>query len=645
MSPALAKPSDPPRSTSFRSDIEGLRGGAVVLVILYHTGLSFCRGGFVGVDVFFVLSGYLITGLILREIETTGRLDLFHFYARRVRRLLPASALVLITTSIAIVLLLSPVEQVDLARAARSTSAYASNLWFALEASNYFARGIEANPFLHTWSLAVEEQFYLLWPLVLLIGARRGGGRRRVFLIMAWLGIVSLLLSVYMTAHQRVWAFYAMPLRAWEFALGGLACMLPPRRLGARLGWIGMALIAAPAVLYSRNTPFPGLAALVPALGTGLVLASYEGAALGPARLLSKPIWQWVGKLSYSFYLWHWPILALGAALMPELGVMGRVGLALGSLIPAAIAFHAVEQPIRAHRRLAPRVGFTLAGALAVTVLTLSLSEFWRSRSIKETRKPGYARLIAAAHDDSDAVLNRCLANVGEAAPKECVFGARDAATTVVLFGDSHAAHWFPAVQRVAAERSWRVVTLLKAACSPSRVANYYRLVGSVEPECSQWRAETLRRIGEMHPALVLMAGYSGYRKADGQHAFSYSEWRDGTKATLASLAAANVPTALLLDNPVAAGDLPICLGRAMMHGSTSETACEAKLNGQIRAAERDAVRSFPRDSVIDLADQFCDGEFCGPIRHGMVVYRDSNHMTATFAASLASILGKRLRT
>lgn len=635
-------------AAGFRPDIEGLRAIAVLLVVLYHVGLSFCGGGYIGVDVFFVLSGYLISGLIVREIEMRGRLDLVHFYARRARRLLPASLLMVAVTSGAIALLLSPPEQVNLSSAARATAGYFSNMWFAGEASDYFGPRIETNPFLHTWSLAVEEQFYAVWPLLLFAVLGRGGKRRRLAWVMAGVGAASFAFAVYCTAKHPMWAFYAMPLRGWEFAIGGLAWMIPGKYLGAYwrwLGWLGFLMILGAAGEFSRGTKFPGVAAAVPALGTALVLAGNAAApASGLVILLRQRILQWLGRRSYSWYLWHWPFLALASALLPAVGIRGRVVMALLSLAVASLSFFLVEDPIRSNRRMAVRKQLSLALAAGLTLVFLSLTQLWHMRATREASLPVYAKLSAASTDGNILQSMDCFANAGDPEVRECSFGDRQSAVIVVLMGDSHAAHWFPAFERLARERSWRLVTLVKSSCPAPAVIHYLTLVGRVEEECATWRAEALRKIVALKPSVVVLASSSNYRKDAYQTVpLTYSEWRSGMERTLSTLDRAHLATVVLLDNPHASVDLPACLSREAMRGGNTETRCIATFNDDIRAAERDAVREFARASVLDLADQFCEGGVCTAMRDGMIVYRDSNHVTASFAAKLAPVVGRRL--
>jgi peptidoglycan/LPS O-acetylase OafA/YrhL len=282
------------RKVSYRPDIEGLRGVAVCLVIAFHSSPKRFHGGFIGVDVFFVLSGYLITGLLVREIEYTGRLSLTGFYARRARRLLPAAALVLLVTLLACSLFLSPLQQYRLGSSGSNTALYFSNFWFLGQSIDYFAPGIGNNPFLHTWSLAVEEQFYLVWPALVLLGMHGRRPRRTLLVIMVLIASGSLALSVWFTKTLPPWAFFSPAARAWEFAIGGIALLLAPqevrvsRLIRAAASWLGLAAILAAAALVKGQSGWPGWHALIPVLGTAAILDVYQvSARRGYWRVLS----------------------------------------------------------------------------------------------------------------------------------------------------------------------------------------------------------------------------------------------------------------------------------------------------------------------------------------------------------------------
>jgi peptidoglycan/LPS O-acetylase OafA/YrhL len=259
------------KSPTFRPDIEGLRGIAVLLVVAFHAQISLWRGGFLGVDVFFVLSGYLITGLLLRDLEVNGKLDLIGFYARRARRLLPASALVVAFTVVTGTLLLSPIEQARYSKTALATTLYVSNVWFVRQASNYFAPETDTNPLLHTWSLAVEEQFYLLWPALVWIGFRLFRSRQGLCKFLAVVSALSLVACIWLTRTNQPWAFFGSPARAWEFGLGGIAPLMPATLLVNRsakfiASWACLAVLLGAAALFTPSQGSPAHALSFPYL-------------------------------------------------------------------------------------------------------------------------------------------------------------------------------------------------------------------------------------------------------------------------------------------------------------------------------------------------------------------------------------------
>src|SRR5690349_18401435 len=297
------------RSLSFRTDIEGLRGIAVLIVVAYHCRVPGFSGGFVGVDVFFVLSGYLITGLLVAEIQKTSRLNLLQFYARRARRLLPASALALMVTLLIGAVILAPNELSFAGRAGRATALYMSNIFFAINAADYFAPDVETNPMLHTWSLAVEEQFYLVWPLLIILGLQLWRSKKSLVAVLAALTLASLAISVWFTARGGTFAFYELPARAWEFGIGGLAVLLPrgalklPARGWLALAWVGVLAILSSGYFLSGDGRFPGWIALIPVLGTvAAMVAGAEQPHRGVGALLDSAPLQMFGTLSYSWY-------------------------------------------------------------------------------------------------------------------------------------------------------------------------------------------------------------------------------------------------------------------------------------------------------------------------------------------------------
>jgi peptidoglycan/LPS O-acetylase OafA/YrhL len=386
-----------PPSSSHRADIQGLRALAVLLVVLAHAGVGFLPGGFVGVDVFFVLSGFLITGLLLAEVRATGTVSLIDFYVRRARRILPAAALTLLATDVAAFFLLNFLRAREAVHDSLYTAVFAANFRFAARSMDYFAQAEPPSPLLHYWSLAVEEQFYLVSPALLsivtfglaLARRRRRAGRPRsrpLLLVVVVVSGISLGWSVHLTATVPAAAYFSPLTRAWELGLGcalavGAATLIrvPPL---ARLvmGWGGLLAIMAAALLFSERTPFPGFAALLPTVGTALAIAAGIGdrqSRLAVARLLALRPLCIVGDRSYAFYLWHWPVLILADQYVGyELSVTVKLGLLMGAFLLSCVSYALVENPIRrrARSRKATGVvfGVSMAAVLGTAVLCLT---------------------------------------------------------------------------------------------------------------------------------------------------------------------------------------------------------------------------------------------------------------------------------
>ncbi len=352
----------------FRPDVEGLRAIAIIAVVGYHAGLPFLPGGFVGVDVFFVISGFLITGLLVAEVTRTGHVSLARFWARRARRLLPAATLVLAVTAAASWFVLPALDHRTVGIDVVSAAFYVANMRFAAQSTDYLATDSAPSPVLHMWSLGVEEQFYLVWPLLVLaiayavaVRRRRDGrpvSRRTLAAVLAVLGAASFALSLWLTDAVEPWAFFGMPTRAWEFAIGGLLAIggavvaQVPALWRVLAGWLGVAALIGSVVLINHDVPYPGTAALWPVLGTAAVIAAGTTAEdrLGAVpRAMSVWPMRAIGRLSYSWYLWHWPALILAAAVWGELSVAWGVAIVLATLVPSALAYRFVEEPVR-HR-------------------------------------------------------------------------------------------------------------------------------------------------------------------------------------------------------------------------------------------------------------------------------------------------------
>jgi peptidoglycan/LPS O-acetylase OafA/YrhL len=639
---------------SFRPDVEGLRSVAVLLVVGCHCGISWCTGGFVGVDVFFVLSGYLITGLLATEYRATSRINLPRFFARRARRLLPAGSLVLVATALAAVAIFGPQEIIFTGRAARAAGLYMSNVFFDRSASDYFAPNVDANPLLHTWSLGLEEQFYLVWPLLILVAHRGPHRSQRSVWILGAVTALSFMCSVYATRLAPTVAFYELPPRAWEFAAGGLLALLPVSRASVGTSWavacgiVGIAVILGTGVLVKGGAGFPGWIALFPVAGT---LATLFAGAKVPQRgisavLSAKPL-QFIGARSYSWYLWHWPFVVFAGILFPGITVGGKVVAAIASLLAATVTFSFVERPIRENTYLSTRSGLSLGVAASATLLTIaaSCSLILFGRQVMLDQK--FQSITAATTDIADISLKACWSQGPSGEVRTCVFGASGAPRTVVLFGDSHAIQWFNPMRTAANMETWRLITVLRPGCAASDI-NPHRLSTATDV-CKEWRTRAIEKIVAIRPSAVVMASYNGATlRGFGTEAPIFTEEiRLGTRRTLDKLSRAGVPIVVLRDTPLPPFDIPACVARRELPQRHAGESCDfdasAALNEAAFSAERAAADGLANVYFLDLSDLICPGSSCPATQHGQLIYRDNNHLTGTFAETLAPTVRTRL--
>lgn len=607
-------------------------------------GVPGMRGGYVGVDVFFVLSGYLITQLLIQEIESTGTLDLVVFYSRRARRLLPALGVVVTVTAGAGFLVYAPMEQLELAKTALSSAVYASNVLFARRYTDYQGGDSHGNPFLHTWSLSVEEQFYILWPVLVLLAMRgraRDGARARLLRWMVAVAVISLVLSLRLTAVRQPSAFFLTPARGWEFALGSVGTLLGGGG-GVLTGLTGVAAILVSGTLFNDSTAFPGVAALLPALGTVLVLRGTTGTNNAISKVLSLRPLQEIGRLSYSWYLWHWPVLVVSVALFGSLSLGTKVALAGFSLLIAEASYRLIENPIRRSPRFAGMRWGSLAMAAGIAALGIGVSVVWWGLSVRLSRDPAQARFAAARGDVPIVYQNGCHVELYGARLPACEFGPDDATQTVVQFGDSHAAQWFPALEEIARSRRWRLVVLTKAACPAVNEPYLNAQMNRMNVECEQWRAGALARIRSMRPAFVVMSSIVE------TYPYTDAEWLSGTASILGTLVEASQRVILLRDTPAPGFDVPVCLAREAWRPRFVPSApCAFRSQtsrwSRVFEIQRQAAARFPNVRAVDLSEAICPLGACALEAGGVVLYRDESHISKRFSESLAPALSAKL--
>jgi peptidoglycan/LPS O-acetylase OafA/YrhL len=633
----------------FRPDIEGLRGAAILLVVFFHAGVPGLAGGFVGVDLFFVLSGYFITGLLVREQERSGGVNLTEFYGRRALRLMPSLFVVLLATLAAVIWLYAPIDRPAIAANARAVALSAGNYEFARGAVDYFSSA--ANPLLHTWSLAVEEQFYVVWPLLVLFVAAVAERRLLAAFIVA--GVASFGASVWLTSVAQPWAFFGMPTRIWEFALGGvLALVLRPatagdERRGLLLQLAALAAIAFAVVTYDRATPYPGVAALLPALAAAALLVGGAWApASPPSRALSVMPLRWLGRLSYAWYLWHWPLVGLGAVLDRDIGVAERLAWSGVALALAWLTHRYIEGSAR-EGRLSRIPTEWLAPTALVASVGAALIAHGALRAAERRVAAPDQRVFAAAR--ADRMQHDCWATTVDDVKGPCEFGDRASSTVVMLLGDSHAEHWLGGLDRAGRERGWKIVAMVKGGCpvadmpelTNARLKRYYH-------ECTRYRDAMLRRIIAERPAAVILSSWDHYIPPDGTGSdwqVTPEMWRRGLRRTYERLSAAGLSVVAIRGTPRAWFDVPACLSRhaaglPFARPCTYERA--RSLSPAAVTAQAAAARGLPI-RFVDMNDQICAASACSVVRNGVVVFTDDNHLTASFSRSVAPVLGARL--
>ena len=677
-----------PSRPGYRTDLEALRGLAILLVVAYHAGVPFLAGGFVGVDVFFVLSGYFTARILVQEYGTMGSVDLLAFWRRRALRLLPALLVVVAATLVAVWTLWAPIDRAEIASTARAVVSGTANNAFAREAVNYFGRA--DSPFLHTWSLGVEMQVALFGPLIFLAlatlgawgtAATAGGERERrltalvrgVCVGLAAIGGLSLGISLWWTTTDPSWAFFSAHARAWEFVAGALLALMLPAgaddadalatsavQAGRGGGWWlqagGMAAVAAGALLYDRWTPYPGTAALLPVAGAAAIIAGGIHAR-GALRVNSRPVraLAWFGPVSYSWYLWHWPMVLTGVVLVPTLGVWGKLAWSAAALAPAWMTYRWVERPLRERRGDAKRPVWLPAAAMA-SALALILGAGAMRHSAEQRVQRADQRAFAAAR--MDRMPHGCWAGAGTAsvtgAASTCVFGDPDGSVTVALFGDSHAEHWLAALDRLGRERGWRVELMVKGGCPVSDAAELLGPRSSRRGrECARYRESAMQRLIALKPAVAVLSSWDEYVVREGEPAagrVSPAAWGRGLRRTFARLAGAGVPVVAIRGTPQPGFDVPGCLSRRAaelpMAGDCRYERNDA-LHGDARAVHRAAVRDVAARGLpvagIDMAATVCAASRCGVLREGTVVFTDDNHLTASFTRGAAGALGTRL--
>lgn len=674
----------------FRPDIEGMRAVAVVAVLLFHGSVPWARGGYVGVDVFFVISGFLITGLLLRELENTGTVQLKLFYARRARRLLPASILTLVATALMTLLVLPANRWTSIAGDLSASALYVVNWRFAGRSVDYLAADSAVSPVQHFWTLSVEEQFYVVWPLLMILMgvklfSRYPGPALKTTL--AFVFVLSFAWSVWYTANSPGEAYFVTTTRMWELALGGGLALTHrslrriSRRAAEALAIVGVMAIGAAVLFYGPSTSFPSFTALLPTLGAAALLAAgTSNPDTGVGRVLSLRPLVWIGGLSYSIYLFHWPMVVGAEALRGQpLGPWIGTGVVALSILPAWLSYRFVENPLRHSQRfvtppsrgLKLGLAMTLAGALVGAGLfgVVRWQESARAmtgesieaqpRFLQEAVGDSTSRISLKSvpelinHDELIPPLTSITDDIPTVYERGCHRSHRDvdlvpceygepSGPTVALAGDSHAAQWVPALAAIAERQGWNLITHTKSACPFGAMTT--GLEGGVYDACVEWNATLLDELLKIRPELIVTSSSTTNLPVDPSGA-SLSEFQrtdlyvEGLRRSIETLMASGLDVVLLADTPRPKGDIPECLAA----NELVEECTISREQAMVADLHKAVAESLNGPAYVDMTPWICTEESCPPVIDNLIVWRDTHHLSVAYTLALAGPLEELL--
>lgn len=683
------------RVKNFRPEIQALRALAVLLVVAYHLEPQVVPGGYIGVDIFFVISGFLITSHLLREAAQNGRISLAKFFAGRARRILPAAMLVILVVIAAGFLILPKTQWGTLGIQALASAFSVQNWVLAADSVDYLAAEQAAGPLQHFWSLGVEEQFYLFWPLIVLAvcifvkpnlfgkrGDRFASRRTALWIIFSAVVLISLTYSIVTGYSGNSAGYFITTTRIWELGIGGLLALgVQSHESGAlRIPrWISswqvrnlavilaLTAIGIAAFSYDGSTVFPGIAAAVPVLGCVVIIAAGSTKGFGSlAPVVNwKPV-QWIGLASYSLYLWHWPLIVFyielsGAQPKP----LQSLALLVASLLLAWASLKWVETPARNWRPLAisPTKSLLAGTAMVLVTALVALLPGMTQERLVEREQAVAAELIqnppagfgaaslaqgapAFVVDEHQVVplpanaakdlpaLGDCVQNPQSTKVKECEFGDQDAEFTIALVGDSHAGHWFEAVNGYAQSQGWKVVTYLKNSCPFNAAQRKADRDGSIN--CAEAYEQSMEALSQRDDIdAVITSNWGG--------ATFVTDGVKGLASTWAQLEDAGLPVYAIVDTPRPSQKeyARDCVEQnAEDPGACAFSEDQAYEKGDFT---KKAAELEPRVQVLDFSDQFCVDGTCPAVVGNVLIYRDKHHISDTYMHTLIPIFGERL--
>lgn len=600
-----------------RSDIQALRGFAVLAVLLYHLQIGRLKGGFLGVDIFFVISGFVITQRLARG-EGSVRVQILDFYQRRAKRILPASLLVIALTALAMRFYLAPLAFKRFGLDGIATTLFAGNIRFTMQGNDYLNQSMSPTPFLHYWSLGVEEQFYLIWPLLFLFFFKT---RKKMIFPFA---LITTGFAIWYTHASPVNSFYLPYSRAWEFLAGILIAIVTPEiswgyraRNGlATLGWIG---VTASVLMIGSDQPVPGLTTLIPVVSAMAIL--WSNAQVPWEKLLER-----LGDYSYAIYLVHWPLIVIALSRYQKLSVIADLIIATQTILLGYLISNYVERPLRFNKKFAIGLPAWGASVFAVAAILFGATSYAApqvstAKSLIDLREP-------VIYSD------KCHLDFGVSQPKsECLFGDVRSSTLVVLAGDSHAAQWFSGLNAVALKEHWKLLSLTKSSCPAALMPT--KRNGVADASCEQWQRYLVKRINELHPSKVLITAFSEYNYPLVQPGDYSSLYLKDQSALISALKIVPSTIYYIEDTPRPNQSIPDCISKNLKNLAI----CDFVLN---RSAATLALRDgLPKLGVhfLNFNKTLCPTNRCLAIYSGKSAYRDASHISVNTSLALTSVL------
>lgn len=659
-------------SQGFRSDIQGLRAIAVMLVVLYHAHLPYLTGGFVGVDIFFVISGFLITGHIVKSLNR-GKFSFADFYSRRVRRILPASLVVLVASLAVAWLVVPPLQLARISRDAAWTAMYIPNLLFAREGTDYLSQP-EPSIFQHYWSLGIEEQFYLLWPLIL--WAVYKATKRNVNAVIGTvvvLVVASFVGSVLLTQTNQPWAFFLLPTRAWELGVGGLVALaLAHREWKFRavtrgiVGSVSLIALLAIALTFNDSTPFPSYYAALPVFATAAIIfvGPYEGVL---AAILQNRAALWIGAISYSVYLVHWPMLVIPQAAnswMQPLELWQSLLLAAAAIPVGWLCYRFVETPFRKPKIKTigdkkvtivwpPLIAAIMCGVLVAGIAVVGMRSIAPANlsagqpaaafepSTNPTSAPFVGDNLSVRLQDfqSEKAIpsgQGCnLTTVASEGPPECTYGSNPDAPTVALVGDSHAAQWAPALEAIAESGDIFLTAHTRSGCPASEKAPL--TPGSESAACMKWKKAVTEILNDSPPDLILLASSFGANNEP-----TAQNYERGMRDLIEALPESST-IGIVADTPRFVGDPVSCLSGEPNDPEACAVDREVGLKDLLRAVDEELVEDYGL-TLLDFTDYVC-AETCPVVQGNVLVFKDQHHLSKTFSLAMAPTVADKIQS